>query len=215
MRVTAKTKDDTRNRIVDAARKLFCGNGFSDTTTRQLAAKAEIATGTLFNYFPTKEALAMTLFAEALEQAEQDFAGLLPQPGSLDEALFAHISVGLRHLEPYRSCIGQVLEIAASPVASSAQFSGADQLRQRHLETVHTLTRFHRPAAADEPTAIQMHLYWTLFLGVVSFWSQDDSPHQAETWALLDQSMRLFAGSLNTEPRKTEDDNATEHAAAS
>ena len=37
-----------------------------------------------------------------------------------------------------------------------------------------------------------MHLYWTLYLGVLAFWSRDESPNQEETLVILDQSLRLF-----------------------
>ena len=50
MRVTAETKRVTRERILAAARELFDSQGFDNTTTRDIAAAAGIATGTLFNY---------------------------------------------------------------------------------------------------------------------------------------------------------------------
>ena len=73
MRVTAKVKEQTRDKILRAARKLFVGKGFDQTTTRHIAARAGIAVGTLFNYFPSKEALGMTLVAEALESGGGEF----------------------------------------------------------------------------------------------------------------------------------------------
>ncbi len=67
MRVTAEAKLATRRRILDAARDCFSKAGFEAATTRDIAAAAGIAAGTLFNYFPAKEAIAMALVAEALE----------------------------------------------------------------------------------------------------------------------------------------------------
>ena len=49
MRVTAETKVRTRDEIVLVARELFAKKGFADTTTRDIAASAGIAVGTLFN----------------------------------------------------------------------------------------------------------------------------------------------------------------------
>ena len=42
------------------------GSGFDAATTREIATAARIAAGTLFNYFPTKEAIAVALAAEAM-----------------------------------------------------------------------------------------------------------------------------------------------------
>ncbi len=48
---------------------------------------------------------------------------------------------------------------------------------------------------------MNMHLYWTLYLGVLSFWAADESPNQEDTLVVLDQSMRLFVGSLSSESK--------------
>ena len=90
MRISAEAKEKTRSRILDAARRLFRTQGFDQTSTRDLSAAAEIATGTLFNYFPTKEALALAIVAEALEKARGDFESRLRPDASLDAALFDH-----------------------------------------------------------------------------------------------------------------------------
>ena len=53
----------------------------------------------------------------------------------------------------------------------------------------------HRGATAASPLAL--HLYWTLWLGVLGWWAVDTSEHQQETLAVLDHSLRLLAGSLD------------------
>jgi AcrR family transcriptional regulator len=67
MRVTAETKSRTRKRLLRCARRLFEKNGFEQATTRDITRDAAIALGTLFNYFPNKEALALAIIAEALD----------------------------------------------------------------------------------------------------------------------------------------------------
>lgn len=47
-------KAATRRAIREAAARLFAERGYADTTTREIAEAAGIATGTLFNYAPTK-----------------------------------------------------------------------------------------------------------------------------------------------------------------
>jgi AcrR family transcriptional regulator len=64
MRVTAETKAATRRQILQVSRRLFAEKGFDSTTTRDIALAAGTATGTLFNYFPTKEAIVACLAAE-------------------------------------------------------------------------------------------------------------------------------------------------------
>ena len=196
MRVTAETKQETRQRILDAARKLFCSKGFQQATTRDLAAEASIATGTLFNYFPGKEQLALALIDESLEAAGKEFAESRREGESIEEALFAHVAIALRHLRPHRSYVGDVVETTLSPFADGA--GTADSLRVRHLETVSAIIERHASPSTPLPSAVIMHLYWTMYLGVLAYWAKDESPNQEDALVLLDQALRLFVGSLDT-----------------
>ena len=195
MRITAAAKDETRGRILDAARKLFAKNGFESSTTRDIAAAAKIATGTLFNYFPNKEAIAMTFIAESLTEANADFTKRRRDDESLEEDLFAHIAAGLRRLTPHRHYVGSVLETAMSPFTRTPASEQADSVRVEHLETVTALLQEH--GQNELPSPLTIHLYWTLYLGVLGFWASDASPKQEDTLAVLDQSMRLFVSSLS------------------
>lgn len=53
---------DKRTAILEAALKLFTERGFHGTSTAQISKDAGVATGTLFNYFPTKEYLINSLY---------------------------------------------------------------------------------------------------------------------------------------------------------
>ena len=55
---------DKKTAIMEAALKLFTERGFHGTTTAQISKEAGVATGTLFNYFPTKEDLINSLYIE-------------------------------------------------------------------------------------------------------------------------------------------------------
>jgi AcrR family transcriptional regulator len=55
---------DKRAAILKAALKLFTERGFHGTSTAQISKDAGVATGTLFNYFPTKEDLINSLYFE-------------------------------------------------------------------------------------------------------------------------------------------------------
>lgn len=59
MSLRDEKKIETKNRIFEAAGRLFKEHGFENTTVDEIAKEAGIAKGTFFNYFPTKEALLM------------------------------------------------------------------------------------------------------------------------------------------------------------
>jgi len=52
-----RRKEETRQKIISVATQLFREYGYDATTMEQIAEEADIAKGTLYNYFPVKEAI--------------------------------------------------------------------------------------------------------------------------------------------------------------
>ncbi len=67
--VRQRHKQERKERIYRAALQLFRQQGFEATTVEEIAAAADVAKGTFFNYFPTKEAVLLSL-------GEQQMGGL-------------------------------------------------------------------------------------------------------------------------------------------
>jgi AcrR family transcriptional regulator len=52
-----RKKQETRQRLLECAWRLFQERGYDDTTVEDITEAADVAKGTFFNYFQTKEAL--------------------------------------------------------------------------------------------------------------------------------------------------------------
>ena len=65
-----RKKEETKRRIFVAALELFREKGFAATTIDEITARADVAKGTFFNYFPRKEAVIEFLAEEQLEAVE-------------------------------------------------------------------------------------------------------------------------------------------------
>ena len=190
MRVTTETKEATRQAILDAAETLLRDRGWENVSTRDIAAEARIANGTLFNYFPTKEAIVGAMVAEAL--AAKTAGGVQK---NREEQLFTLIASGLRRLRPYRAFLPYVIDSILMPSDRSMRDHGTDRIRDSHLAEVERIV-----GGALDP--ILRHLYWTLYTGVITFWVADDSRKQEQTLALADHSVKLFLASLTQEKRR-------------
>lgn len=73
-----RKKQETRLRLMKAALQLFREHGYDATTVEQIAEVADVAKGTFFNYFETKEAILPALAEWRLQQLEET---LLPEQG--------------------------------------------------------------------------------------------------------------------------------------
>ncbi|HSP99478.1 MAG TPA: TetR/AcrR family transcriptional regulator [Candidatus Dormibacteraeota bacterium] len=74
----SRNKLDKLARIEKAGRVLFAKRGFDATTTRAIAARADIGIGTLFLYFAKKEDLLVHLFHRDIGAVQQEMFASLP-----------------------------------------------------------------------------------------------------------------------------------------
>ncbi len=194
MRVTTETKAATRERILETAARLFAEESWDRTTTREIAAAAGIANGTLFNYFLTREAIVAALIEEAMPLAGKEYQRRHTGDESLEEDLFLFEWTTLKALRRHRALLADSLDTVFSPLARPSREDSGATIREKHLETAAAIFDAH--GAPSPLSAILLQLYWTLHLGVLAFWAADPSPHQEDAMALLDRTTRLFAASL-------------------
>src|SRR2546421_12334888 len=131
----AQNKAAIRKRIVTSALALFQTKGFDATTTKAIARKAGIAEGTVFNYFRTKEDIALHFFEQEVDQAIASVRdNLRLQKAPLEEKLFALVHSQIEFLAPYERFIGAAFIHALKPASPLGLFSHrAHELRHRYV----------------------------------------------------------------------------------
>jgi AcrR family transcriptional regulator len=72
----------TRDRILQAAQRLFASQGFDGTTTRDLAQAAGVAEGTLFRHFANKKAILVEVATNGWVEILTDLLTELSEMGS-------------------------------------------------------------------------------------------------------------------------------------
>ncbi|HEY72717.1 MAG: hypothetical protein DRJ03_13380 [Chloroflexi bacterium] len=75
----ARKKQETRQRLMEAALRFFREQGYGDTTIEQITEAADVAKSTFFNYFETKDAILPALTEWRLKELEE---ALLPERGA-------------------------------------------------------------------------------------------------------------------------------------
>ncbi len=89
-----RRKARTRAGLLAAARELFATRGLEGTAIADIAARADVATGSFYNYFPTKEALLEALLEAELSKQLQ----LLQERQAQASDVAEKISIAHRHL---------------------------------------------------------------------------------------------------------------------
>ena len=188
-----KNKENTRRAILRAALQLFEEKGFYRTTTKAISRKAGIAEGTLFNYFPTKEDLALYFFEQELDEVIRWYERDPVRRAPLAEKLFAIIHRFLDRLAPYEEFIGAVYLRALAPASKLSPWSLQTQQRNlRYLQFIRGILA-EAEEAKDIPRVgdFGAHAFGLFHMAMMTHWLQDRSPGKQKTLALLDRCLKM------------------------
>ncbi|WP_221567830.1 TetR/AcrR family transcriptional regulator [Alkalihalobacillus sp. TS-13] len=81
------TKDDKRQRLIDAAYKVFARKGFNNASIKDIAREAEITPGLVHYYFKSKEELLISVQNSIQKSYQQQYAGKEARELKLQETL--------------------------------------------------------------------------------------------------------------------------------
>ncbi|WAC97665.1 TetR/AcrR family transcriptional regulator [Streptomyces sp. NA13] len=143
-----RKKAATRQKIADAARRLFLERGYEEVGIREVAAEADVAVTTLFSHFPAKEALVFAEdvgFARRLTEAVTGRAPDTP----LVPALRHEVEALVRHCSSDEAAPVYHL-IDTTPALR--QYEAA--MRQRHADALATALAGARAGSATACSAL-------------------------------------------------------------
>ncbi|MHB9146648.1 MAG: TetR family transcriptional regulator [Symbiobacteriia bacterium] len=167
--------------ILDAARQVFAERGYHGSTMRDIAAAAGVATGTLYLYFPSKEALyeallvkLTTLVLEAIVQARGGQPDVISK---LEASISAAVTVFAANADLARIVL--------------VQAAGADPSFEERLTRVHrTLASFVREDLEEAigagrlpslDTEVAAMAWVGTFYEVIMSWLRDGRPDPLES----------------------------------
>jgi len=155
----ARAREAAAEVILEAAEEVAAARGLAATSTAAIAERAGVAVGTLYNYFPDRQALIDALFAWRREQmlpqldAAADAARGLPA----DKGLTAYVHAVLAAFESYRLYIR--VAIAADQEGVVIKTRKTSPVLARFIETVATILK---PLAGNRSDMYARMLYGAL-----------------------------------------------------
>jgi AcrR family transcriptional regulator len=128
-RATTPAQRQRRNRIVSAASDMLTDTSYDEIQIKDVAARAELALGTLYRYFPSKEQLFAHALLEWSSRFEEAVSRRSPSGDSDPERLRTTLERAARAFErsPNFFQLITVLEVSRDPevVRSFATFSNS------------------------------------------------------------------------------------------
>ncbi len=192
-RVMATAKaEETRDRILDAALRLFRERGFEQTTMRDVATEAGVATGAAYYYYRSKEDLVMAFYLRTDEEARAIFEKAIASSKDLKKRIRAMIEGKFVQFTEHRGLLAALLKAGVDPRAPLSPFGAEtkevrdDNIAWYARALAGSDVSVPKDLAADVP-----RLLWLYHLGLIYFWIIDESPKQRRTQRLLDATLDL------------------------
>ena len=189
--VTAKA-EETRNRILDAALRLFRERGFAETTMRDVAAAAGVATGAAYYYYRSKEELVLAFYVRTDQEARELFAAALAKSKKLDKRMRALIEAKFAQFAEHRALLTALLKAGVDPRDPLSPFG--EETRAVREENIAWYSRAIDGSDVKLPADIAPdvpRLLWLYHMGIIYLWITDDSPGQERTHRVLDATLDL------------------------
>lgn len=189
--------EETRRRILAAALDLFQEHGFSETTMRDIARKADVATGAAYYYFPAKEAIVMAFYWQTHEEADRIVDQRLKGIHDLGGRVRALVDLKLEQFRPYREFLGTLFRSAADPSSPLSPFG--EETREIREESIGHFRKALEGSDVKVPSDLAEylpHLLWLYQMGIILFWIHDRSPRQSRTARLLEKSSDLLVRAI-------------------
>ena len=186
-------KLETRERIRAAAADLFTRHGYGAATMREIAQRAHVGLGTLFNYAGDKRDLVFLIFNEELN-AVTDVALAAPRAGLAPvDQLIAVFRVHYRWLAT-KPALARILLQELTFYSSGKQAATFLGIRKRLMDGLEALVRAaqrdRRIRSREDPAVIARHIFF-VYSASLRWWIAAPRPNPEKGIADLRRLLKL------------------------
>ena len=193
MKITEDQKQENRKKIIRAAVDAITQKGMKGATMKMIARKAGLGDATIYNYFPTKEAIVYAYYEEQLDESVERLRAIPDfNEYSLQEQLQAFFETQLELFLPDR----EFVDISFRDITFSLthDYRNLKSVRKRFFNILADM--FEAAVEVGEipdPVFLELtyHFFWDYYVGLIFYWLRDRSDQFQDTTILLDKSLDL------------------------
>jgi AcrR family transcriptional regulator len=136
-----RQRTDTRQKVLEAARRVFETRGFAGARTQDVAEAAGVSHGSVFVHFRTREALIAAVVDSAILDAEAVTRRQLKTAGAVEDVLRGHLEGLAQHEDIYtrivaeRSSLPKLVQARITEIHSALSSHLLDALEANGLKT--------------------------------------------------------------------------------
>lgn len=152
--------------ILTAAGAVFADVGYDRATTNLIAARASVSPGSLYQFFPNKEAIAQTYATAATERLHRVYDAVLAH-GVIDLPLKPFVDTLIDTLVGFNREFPGYLALSIASTISPSLAAALVDLRQGVMERLDALFAARLPASSEEDRRIRGLVTYRVFLAVL------------------------------------------------
>jgi len=190
------TRQERRQRILDAAADAFALDGYHATSIREIAARAGITKPVLYDHFPSKQRLYVELIEGARDKLTMRGAAVMRSGAPAESRVRAAIDAFFAYVEE-RPTAARVL--FRPPEGDSEVIEAAERVQREATAALVELVASERDllaGAADRDRRLQLFMEFTKrgLHGLAGWWREHpDLPREALVEAVMDLIWRGLA----------------------
>ncbi|MGB2757445.1 MAG: TetR family transcriptional regulator [Acidimicrobiia bacterium] len=153
-----KSQAARRRRVMDSALELASDGGFEAVQMRDVAASANVALGTVYRYFSSKERLILETYVEQIEALRERLRARPPTGETPRDRVIEVLQRACRFLQKYPEATGAMVR-----AVGTAQPDEAEQVRRITVAMTSIITsaiRVDEPTERDLAVARVLQLAW-------------------------------------------------------
>ena len=155
-----------RSQILDAAAEMIAQKGFHRTSMKEIAGAAEVAEGTIYNYFADKDALLMALVTKLVDIDQERDLFTASLEINLNEFLVDYFEQRMKSMGASADLLQAVLpEIIANPDLRAQYYQKNLAPAMKQLEA-HLQERMQRGEIKDSDLELLVRVFSATLLGL-------------------------------------------------
>ncbi|MDE1006264.1 MAG: TetR/AcrR family transcriptional regulator [Paraburkholderia fungorum] len=165
----ARKRQSILERVASLAGDLFQRDGYECVTMEQIAQVADIARGTLYNHFPTKEAVLASWIHQELARDLQGFALGITAHTEFADGVPPLLDLSAQWCTAHRELLPPYLKFCFAGIQTSTTDDGADGLVALYTQMIRNSQQVGK-IRADLGAAHLATLFHHLYLGALMRW---------------------------------------------
>ena len=183
----------TRQKILDAALLLFVEKGYDKSTMRQIAVQADMAPGSIYHHFPTKEHIVQTFYDRIHEEHAEACGSLLRWETKLEHRLREVVRKKIELAEPFKKVSCVLFRVASDPKNPLSPFSAqSSPTRDKSLALFRELVAGSSAKLPADVDVLLADYLWLYQMGIILYWIHDTSENSQKTFRLIDRTVKLI-----------------------